>query len=177
MAFEIPTDLHPALMPVAWLLGTWHGNGKGEYPTIEAYSFEQEIVFAHDGRSFLHYFSRAWVTDENGERTGPGALETGFLRLGAAQSSQDDSETATPAPQVEMVLAHPTGYADVWYGAVDGPRLTLATDVVARTSTAADYTAGQRMYGLVEGDLMYACDLAALDQPMQSHTWGRLARV
>jgi hypothetical protein len=33
------------------------------------------------------------------------------------------------------------------------------------------------MYGLVEGDLMYAYDVAALDQPMQSHTWGRLARV
>jgi hypothetical protein len=74
-------------------------------------------------------------------------------------------------------LAHPTGYAEVWYGAVDGPRLTLATDVVARTSTATDYTAGQRMYGLVEGDLMYAYDIAAMDQPMQSHTWGRLARV
>ena len=177
MAFEIPTDLHPDLMPVAWLLGTWQGNGKGEYPTIEAYAFDQEIVFAHDGRSFLHYFSRSWVTNEDGERTAPGALETGFLRLGADQPPQDDGETAPAGPHVEMVLAHPTGYAEVWYGAVDGPRLTLATDVVARTSTADDYTAGQRMYGLVEGDLMYAYDVAALDQPMQSHTWGRLARV
>jgi hypothetical protein len=176
MAFEIPTDLHPDLMPVAWLLGTWQGNGKGEYPTIDAYAFEQEIVFAHDGRSFLHYFSRAWVTNEDGERTAPGALETGFLRLGADQP-QEDGEIAPTGHQIEMVLAHPSGYAEVWYGAVDGPRLTLATDVVARTSTAEDYTAGQRMYGLVEGDLMYAYDVAALEQPMQSHTWGRLTRV
>ena len=177
MAFEIPTDLHPDLMPVSWLLGTWRGNGKGEYPTVEAYSFEQELVFAHDGRPFLHYFSRAWVTGENGERTSPGALETGFLRLGPDSPPHDDDETAPAGHQVELVLAQSTGYAEVWYGVVDGPRLTLATDVVARTSTAEDYTAGQRMYGLVEGDLMYACDVAALDQPMQSHTWGRLARV
>lgn len=169
MAFEIPTDLHPDLMPASWLLGTWHGNGKGEYPTIEPYAFEQEAVFAHDGRSFLHYFSRSWVTDESGERVGPGELETGFLRLG--------SEKADDGYPLELVLAHPTGYAEVWYGTVDGARLTLATDVVARTSTAKDYTAGQRMYGLVEGHLMYAYDMAAMDQPMQSHVWGRLARV
>jgi hypothetical protein len=169
MAFEIPTDLHPDLMPVSWLLGTWHGNGKGEYPTTEPYAFEQEVVFAHDGRAFLHYFSRSWITDESGERIGPGELETGFLRLG--------SDVEGDGHPLELVLAHPTGYAEVWYGSVDGPRLTLATDVVARTSTAKDYTAGQRMYGLVEGDLMYAYDMAAMDQPMQSHAWGRLARV
>jgi hypothetical protein len=169
MAFEIPTDLHPDLMPVSWLLGTWHGNGKGEYPTTEPYAFEQEAVFAHDGRAFVHYFSRTWVTDESGERIGPGELETGFLRMG--------SDPEGDGHALELVLAHPTGYAEVWYGSVDGPRLTLATDVVARTSTAKDYTAGQRMYGLVEGDLMYAYDMAAMDQPMQSHAWGRLARV
>jgi hypothetical protein len=169
MAYEIPTDLHPDLMPVSWLLGTWHGNGKGEYPTIESYEFEQEAVFAHDGRSFLHYFSRTWLTGEDGARVGPGELETGFLRLGG-----DREGDGYP---LELVLAHPTGYAEVWYGNVEGSRLTLATDVVARTSTAEDYTAGQRMYGLVNGDLMYAYDMAAMDHPMQSHAWGRLARV
>lgn len=164
MAFEIPSDLHPDLMPVAWLLGTWHGNGRGEYPTIEPFGFEQDVVYAHDGRPFLHYFSQTWVTDDEGERIRPGAIETGFLR---------------PAGEgkVELVLAHPTGYAEIWYGDVDGARLTLATDVVARTVTAKEYTAGQRMYGLVEGALMYAYDMAAEGQPMQSHLWGKLARV
>ena len=80
MPFEIPSDLHPDLMPLAWLLGPWHGNGQGEYPTIKPFSFEQDVVFAHDTRPFLHYFSRAWITDETGERLRPGALETGFLR-------------------------------------------------------------------------------------------------
>ena len=170
MAFEIPTDLHPDLAKVAWLLGTWHGNGRGDYPTIDAFSYEQEVVFAHDTRPFLHYFSRTWITDEAGARLRPGALETGFLRLAG---DAPDGEGV----QVELVLAHPTGYAEIWYGTVDGPRITLTTDVVARTVTAKEYTAGQRLYGLVEGDLMYAYDMAAEGQSLQSHLWGRLARV
>ncbi|MGZ5407712.1 MAG: FABP family protein [Aeromicrobium sp.] len=164
MAFEIPADLHADLVPLAWLLGSWHGNGRGEYPTIEPFAFEQDVAFAHDGRPFLHYFSRAWITDDEGNRIRPGALETGFLRPTADEG-------------VELILAHPTGYAEVWYGTIDGPRLTLTTDIVARTHTAKEYTAGQRMYGLVEGDLMYAFDMAAEGQELQSHLWGRLKRV
>jgi hypothetical protein len=164
MPFEIPSDLHPDLMPVVWLLGNWHGNGQGDYPTTEPFTYEQDVVFAHDTRPFLHYFSRTWLTDAAGERVGPGALETGFLRPAGDK-------------QLELVLAHPTGYAEVWYGEVDGPRITLATDLVARTASAKEYTAGQRMYGLVEGDLMYAHDQAAEGHEMQSHLWGRLQRV
>ncbi|KHL18869.1 uncharacterized protein DUF1794 [Mumia flava] len=169
MPFEIPEDLHPDLLGLAWLLGQWHGNGRGDYPTIDAFGFEQEVAFAHDGRPFLHYFSRTWVTDESGERVRPGALETGFLRPAGPLE-------AAKGP-VELVLAHPTGITEIYYGEADGPRLTLATDAVARTSTAKEYVAGQRMYGLVEGDLMYAIDMAAMDQPMQSHLWGQLKRV
>lgn len=171
MAFEISSDLHPDLMSSAWLLGTWHGNGRGDYPTIDPFAYEQEVAFAHDGRPFLHYFSRAWITDDDGERLRPGALETGFLRP-APGDSGDGGGAA-----VELVLAHPTGFAEIWYGQLEGPRMTLATDVVARTVTAKEYTAGQRMYGLVDGDLMYAYDMAAQGQEMQSHLWGRLERV
>lgn len=164
MPFEIPADLHPDLMPLAWLLGTWHGNGHGDYPHSVAFSYEQEVVFAHDSRPFIHYFSRTWITDESGERLRPGALETGFLR------PQGDGK-------LEMVLAHPTGYAEIWFGEIDGARLTLTTDVVARTPSAKEVTAGQRMYGLVEGALMYAYDMAAMGQPLQPHLWGKLERV
>ncbi|HWV27171.1 MAG TPA: heme-binding beta-barrel domain-containing protein, partial [Aeromicrobium sp.] len=44
MPFVIPEDLHPDLMPVVWLLGTWHGTGKGDYPSIEAFDYDQEVV-------------------------------------------------------------------------------------------------------------------------------------
>lgn len=175
MPFEIAADLHPDVRPLAWLVGTWQGSGKGEYPGIEAFSFEQEVAFAHDTRPFLHYFSRTWITDESGERVRPGAIETGFLRPAGPVPEVDGEQPSGIA--VELVLAHPTGYAEIWYGVADGPRITLATDVVARTVTAKEYTAGQRMYGLVEGDLMYAYDMAAEGHELQSHLWGRLARA
>jgi hypothetical protein len=163
MAFEIPADLHADLMPLAWLLGRWEGSGHGDYPTIDRFQFDQEVVFAHDGRPFLHYFSRTWVLDDEGNRVRPGALETGFWR-------------PRPDSELELVLAHPTGFAEIWYGRIDGAKIELASDVIARSASAKEVTAGQRLYGLVDGELMWAYDMAAQGQPLQPHLWGRLVR-
>jgi hypothetical protein len=76
-----------------------------------------------------------------------------------------------------VVLAHPTGYAEVYYGQVDGAKIELTTDAVVRTATAKEYTAGHRLYGLVEGDLLWSYDMAAVGQPLQPHIWARLKRV
>lgn len=161
MPFQIPADLHPDLLPVAFLLGQWHGNGHGDYPTIEAFQFGQELGFTHDGRPFLHYFSRTWLLDEQGHEVRPLALETGFLRVRA------DSE-------IELLLTHPTGFAEIYYGSVDGARLVLSTDAVVRTSSAKEYVAGHRLYGLVEGDLLWTFDMAAQGERLQPHIWARL---
>ena len=80
MAFKIDENLHPELMPLAWLVGTWRGTGRGEYPTIQPFTFEQEAVFSHDGRNFLNYYSRTWILDDDGKVVKPGASETGFWR-------------------------------------------------------------------------------------------------
>jgi hypothetical protein len=164
MTFQIPSDLHADVMPIAFLLGHWQGNGQGDYPAIDAFSFGQEIAFTHDGRPFLHYFSRTWLLDGDGNEVRPLALETGFFR------PQSDGV-------LEVVLTHPTGYSEIYYGQVDGAKIELATDAVARTGTAKEYTAGHRLYGLVERDLLWTFDMAAVGQPLQSHIWARLRRV
>ena len=164
MPFQIPSDLHPDLMPVAFLLGHWHGNGHGDYPTIERFQFGQEVAFTHDGRPFLHYFSRTWLTDDEGKRVRPLALETGFLR---PQSGGG----------LELLLAHPTGVVEIYYGKAEGAKLELATDAVARTATAKEYVGGHRLYGLVEGELLWTFDMAAVGQKIQSHIWARLQRA
>ena len=149
MPFELPDDLHPDCGPVAWMLGTWRGNGRGDYPTIEPYEYGQELIFTHDGRPFFHYMARAWIVDEAGELVRNAAIETGFLRC-------------RPEGKMELVLAHNTGFAEIWYGEAAGGKLELATDAIARTESAKEVAAGHRLYGNVEGDLLYAYDMAAV---------------
>jgi len=47
MPFEIPENIHELCAPLAWMIGSWHGNGHGDYPTIEGFHFGQELVFQH----------------------------------------------------------------------------------------------------------------------------------
>lgn len=164
MPFELPDNLHPNCAPIAWMLGTWHGNGHGDYPTIDAFQFGQELIFTHDGRPFFHYFARAWIVDENGEKVRDAALETGFVRC-------------QPEGEVEVVMTHNIGFVEIWHGTAADGKLEIATDAVARTETAKEYTAGHRLYGNVEGDLLYAFDMAAMGQLLQPHLWARLQRA
>lgn len=181
MPIEISGDTPPALVPLAWLLGRWEGAGVVGYPTMEEVRFGQEVEFRHDGRPFLHYRSQAWLLDDEGRQVRPLASETGFWRVpqsADAGAHPTPEQAANPAgSDLEVLLAHPTGFVEVYLGRVAGPRIDLATDVVARTSTAKEYTAAQRMYGLVDGDLMWVMDMAAVGHPMTPHASARLKRV
>ena len=162
------------LMPLSWLLGRWVGVGVGGYPTVPEFRFGQEVDFSTDGRPFLSYWSRTWLLDENGQQVKPLAMETGFWR-------------PRPDNTVELVLAHPTGYAEVWVGqitvsgienaVITGAKAELHSDVVARTASAKEYISGQRLYGLVQGDLLWAYDMAAVGHPLTSHVSARLKRA
>jgi len=158
-------ELHERLEHLAFLVGRWQGVGVVGYPTIESANYEQELSFTHDGRPFLSYSSRTWLIDSDGARIRPAATETGFWRPG--KEPRD----------VEVLLAHPTGIVEVYVGEVAFTRIDLATDVVARTETAKQVSGLKRLYGLVEGDLAYAIDMAAVDQPLQSHLSARLQRT
>lgn len=46
-----------------------------------------------------------------------------------------------------------------------------------RSPNAKDYSAATRLYGLVEGKLFWAWDIAALGQQLTSHASGQLAKV
>lgn len=169
-AFETPfvpdagtPPLHEALRPLAFLLGTWRGVGVGGYPTIESFRFGQEISFGHAGKPVLSYTSRSWILDDAGAVVRPAAAESGFWRM---------TESG-----LEVVLAHATGFAEVWVGEITGSRIEISTDVVARTSSAKEVTGGHRLYGLVDGDLLYAYDMAAVGEPLQAHLSARLRRA
>jgi hypothetical protein len=165
------SDLPEELVPLSWLIGRWAGVGLGQYPTIDDFRFGQEVSFTTDGRPFLAYASRSWLLDDDGEKVRPLATETGYWR-------------PRPDGSLEVTMAHPTGYAELWLGTVEvlgienatitSARATMSTDVIAASPSAKPYTAGERLYGLVNGELMWTYDMAAVEQPLTNHLSARL---
>ncbi len=156
--------IHPDVRPLAFLLGRWRGAGVGGYPTIESFQYGEEIIFSHNGKPYLSYVSRTWLLDADGRPGRPSHMETGFWRV-------------APDGTAEVMLAQPTGITEIYLGEITGTKVELATDVVARTSTAKDVRAGHRLYGLVGQDLAYAHDMAAMGQPLQPHLSAQLKRA
>jgi len=163
---RVGPELHPSLLPFLPLVGVWRGTGQGGYPTLEAdFEYGQQVRFAHDGRPFLSYEARSWLIGPDGEVIRPAAREVGWWRPG-------DGTT------FEVLLAHPTGFVEIYYGtSKTTTQWELSTDLVARTHTAKEVTGNHRLYGIVEGELLYAVDMAAVGQPLQPHLSARLSRV
>ncbi len=163
----LPPNLPPALAGVAWMIGTWEGVGVGVQQGQE-FQFGQRLSFRFDGQPCLAYACQVWQLDEQGH---PGALqaqESGYWRSGA------DSST------VEVLLANAEGYVEVYLGTAQpgSAQVEVATDMVGRTSTGVAYTAGKRLYGLVEGELLYAHDaMFEADAQLAPLRSARLQRV
>lgn len=156
---------HALLGPVLGFLGTWHGRGEGEYPTLaEDFRYAQEVTFSHDGRPFLRYEARAWLLDSDGAPVRPAARESGWWRL-------------QPDGRVEALITQPTGIAEIAVGSAAEGTVDLATHGVALTPTAKEVTATRRRYTLADADtLTFVHDLAAVGQPLQHHLAASLRR-
>ena len=162
--FEIPTDLNPALVGLAWLRGRWEGTGYREWPGDEKIRFGVQVDFTENGGDYLHFISQACSLDDDGLPAAPLAIETGFWRADAQAG-------------VEAVMCGPDGYAEVLYGTLQPGRVDLISDAVIRTKDApVAYTAGRRLYGLVDGRLMYSVDRATDGVPLRPYTWATLER-
>ncbi|WOP17295.1 FABP family protein [Raineyella sp. LH-20] len=162
--FEIRPDLAPALMPIAWMIGRWEGTGKGQWPGEGEFEYGQVVEFTENGGDYLHYLSQTFVADADGRPVAPLSMETGFWRPQADRS-------------LEVVMCHPEGWSEVWFGTVEGAKIELVTDAVARTVTAPGYTGGQRLYGQVEGDLLWTFDRSTTEHELQPYMWARLKRT
>ncbi|MEV6275906.1 peroxynitrite isomerase [Nocardia sp. NPDC051832] len=155
--------LHPDIAPLAPLLGTWRGAGRGEYPTIESFDYLEEIRFGHLGRPFLTYRQRTRAAD--GSR--PMHAETGYLRC--------------PRPdQLELILAHPTGITEICEGGLtvtDGElRMEFDSTSIGRSSTAKAVTALGRSLRVSGDTIDYSLRMAAVGEPLQHHLAATLRR-
>ncbi|WP_331715740.1 FABP family protein [Tessaracoccus coleopterorum] len=76
------------------------------------------------------------------------------------------------------MLANSDGWTELLVGKIQVTRIDLRTDAVVRAEGAeVTHTAGQRLYGKVEGDLMYALDRSTAEHALRPHMWARLKRV
>src|SRR5512134_1171842 len=86
--------LHADCEPLAFLLGTWRGEGEGEWPRGEPFRYGEEMTFEHVGDAFLMYSQRSWMLSDGA----PVHFERGFFRPAGGG-------------RVELVLAHPLDVA------------------------------------------------------------------
>jgi THAP4-like, heme-binding beta-barrel domain len=161
-------EVSEELLSVLPLLGEWHGEGvmNGAVAGSAAdVRFGQWVRFSHDGRGFLAYESRTWRLTDDGAIVGPDVREAGFWR----PRGQDE---------VELLVTSPDGLVELYVGAA---RTTtsweLTSDVLARTPDAPDVTRAVRLYGIVDGALMYAIDRAGPDEPLHPTMSARLERL
>ncbi|RBY97162.1 FABP family protein [Blastococcus sp. TF02-8] len=157
-------EVPPELLSVLPLLGEWHGEGQAA-GTGGDHRFGQWVRFAHDGRGFLAYESRTWRLTDDGKIVGPDVRESGFWR----PIGEDD---------VELLVASPDGLVEIYVGtARTTTSWELSSDVVARTPDAPEVTRSVRLYGIVEGALMYAVDRAVGDGELRPTMSARLERL
>lgn len=191
--FVIPDDLPVALTPFTFLVGNWRGTGVVSYGDEQAeLEFSQTITFRplEDGR--LEYRAESRASDSRLI-----ANEYGFWMLSrpAVQSDAGPGLLPAKAPDaltregleelrndrdgfdVEALMIQPSGIAELYFGQIKGARVDLATDAVLRSPNAREYTAGQRIFGLVESALLWAWDIAALGNNLTSHASARLERI
>ncbi|MBN9157424.1 MULTISPECIES: FABP family protein [unclassified Microbacterium] len=204
---DLPSDLPADIVPLSWLLGVWEGTGVIDYDVPDPDGgedhrfrgeFAHRVSFSHDGGPFLNYAATATFTPEEGESVALVA-ESGYWRLARPADAQDagpallppresrsaartvDDVEALRLPEggfaIEVSIAHSDGTLELYLGRIDGPRIDIATDAIVRAEGAKEYGAASRMYGLVDGHLLWAWDIAALGAGLGSHASARLAKV
>lgn len=194
---ELGADLPAELAPLSWLIGVWEGTGVVSYDrgdSIETLEFGQRVSFSHDGLPYLNYASSTWVLDDGrphvselgywrlSRPAGPGDPGPGMLagvgeRPYLSAASVEALRADNGAFEVEALIIHPEGVTELYLGEARPARIDLATDAVMRTAGAKEYAAATRLYGLVDGHLLWTWDVAALGRPLATHASGRLARV
>ncbi|CAK9223452.1 unnamed protein product [Sphagnum jensenii] len=151
--------LHPALEPLAFLLGTWRGEGEGGYPTIQSFKYGEEIKLWHSGKPVMAYAQKTWKA-ASGE---PMHAESGYWR-------------PKPDGSIEVVIAQSTGLAEVLKGTFDAEqkRVQLQSSLVGNASKVQ---AIGRLFEVEGKELKYTVDMATLTHELQPHLRAVLTKI
>ena len=95
------------LNPLYWLEGTWEGSGIGQFPTIEAFKYHDQMIFKflnNTKEPLIHFEEKAWIIED--EKPAFKHWETGFFR-------------PINSEEIELQVTHNTGRIEVLKGNFD----------------------------------------------------------
>lgn len=156
--------LHEDVAPLAFLLGTWEGEGSGDYPTVRPFRYRERMRFEHVGDAFLLYAQWSWLSADGEDDGMPLHFERGSIR-------------PAPGGRVELTLAHPNGCAEVAEGSLSGRRIEVASTSVGRSATGDDVVALARRYTVDRDLLRYEVDMQTERTPLTRHLAAELRKA
>lgn len=145
--------------PFSSLAGTWRGAGRGEYPTIAGFVYNEEITIAPVPDRPIAFWRSATRDAVTGE---PRHGESGYLR-------------ATP-DGIELVIAHTFGVVEAAAGTFEGGTLAVASTGLLGTASAKQIDSVERRYDFDAHNVQYAIAMAAVGVPLTHHLSAELHR-
>ncbi len=145
--------------PFAVLAGTWRGVGRGEYPTITDFEYNEEFTITPVPGRPVAFWRSATRDAATGE---PKHGESGYLRW--------------TAQGVELVIAHTFGVVEASTGTFDGGALALRSTAVVGTASAKQIDHVERRYEFKGNGLQYSIAMAAVGVSLTHHLSAELLR-
>ncbi|CEP02681.1 THAP4-like heme-binding beta-barrel domain-containing protein [Plasmodiophora brassicae] len=162
---------HAAVAVLQPLIGTWVGEGEGQYPTIAPFRYRDHIRFYSSGQPFLFMEQRTKRVDSET----PMHSEMGFWRVANGRS-------------VEVAISHAMGLTEVSEGSacVDGMAagalvVTLESTTLGRVShSTRPHVVKLRRAFTVAADgsrLEYTVEMATDQTPLHLHLRASLIKA
>ena len=151
--------INPAVESIAFLLGTWRGGGRGIYPTIADFEFEEELTVWHAGGGWITHVQKTNATDDGR----PLHSEMGYWR------PKEDGV-------IELVVTHSFGVVEMALGRVDDHSIELRSTNFIETPTAKKIDVAVRRFSVSGDELHYEVDMEFGGHPMQHHLEANLTR-